>query len=82
MAFILKRIIKINMQSDRSGSTRNLGFGFWKYREEMGLRQVEQGFSSFFSNFFLSYLMIFQKRSTLKYLDLLSMIAVIHQLDR
>ena len=49
--------------SDGSG-TRNLGFGFWMCHGEMGLRQVEQGFSSFFDKF-LAYLMIFQSfRST------------------
>ena len=46
------------MTSDGSG-TRNLGFGFWKCHGEMGLSQVEQGFSSFFAKF-LPYLMIFQ----------------------
>ena len=34
-------------------------FGFWKCCGEMGLRQVEQGFSSFLAKF-LAYLMIFQ----------------------
>ena len=38
------------LTSDGSG-TRNLGFGFWKYHGEMGLRQVEQGFSSYFATF-------------------------------
>ena len=27
--------------------TRNSGFGFWKYRGEMSLRQVKQGFFHF-----------------------------------
>ena len=44
--------------SDGSG-TRNSGFRFWKWGGEMGLRQVEQGFSSFFAKF-LVYLMISQ----------------------
>ena len=54
--------------SDRSG-TRNPGFR--KFPKEMGLRQIEQGFSSFFAKF-LALLMIFQSfavpldRSTLK----------------
>ena len=39
--------------------TRNLGFGFWKCLGEMGLKQVEQGFSSIFAKC-LPYLMIFQ----------------------
>ena len=34
-----------------SDTTRNPGFGFWKCRGEMGLWQVEQGFSSFFAIF-------------------------------
>ena len=38
--------------------TRKLGYGVWKCQGEMGLRQVEHGFSSFFGNF-LAYLMIF-----------------------
>ena len=29
--------------------TRKPGFGFWKCQEEIGVRQVEQGFSSIFS---------------------------------
>ena len=38
----------------------NLGFEFWKkFCLEMGLRQVEQGFSSLLAKF-LAYLMIFQ----------------------
>ena len=36
-----------------------LGFGFWKFHGEMGLRQVEQSFSSYFTKF-LAYLMILQ----------------------
>ena len=39
--------------------TRNPGFGYPQHGGEMGLRQVEQGFSSFFAKF-LVYLMIFQ----------------------
>ena len=35
----------------KGSGNRNLGFGFWKYRGEMRLRQVEQGFSSFFEIF-------------------------------
>ena len=37
----------------------NLGFEFWRFCGEMGLRQVEQGFSSLLAKF-LAYLMIFQ----------------------
>ena len=44
---------------NRDGSgTQNLVFGFWKSHGEMGLRQVEQGLSSFFAKI-LVYLMIF-----------------------
>ena len=32
-------------------STRNPGFGFLKYHRKMGLRQIEQGLSSFSPNF-------------------------------
>ena len=44
--------------NDGSG-TRNLGLGFRKCHLEMGLRQVEPGFSSFLVKS-LAYLMIFQ----------------------
>ena len=48
------RMTQVLVTSGRTG-TRNLIFEYLLYSEEMGLRQVEQGFSSFFP-----YLMIFQ----------------------
>ena len=45
--------------SDESG-TRNQIFGVPTISGKMGLRLVEQGFYSFFANFFGAYLMIFQ----------------------
>ena len=47
-------IFQINLNHTITGD-RNPNFWFWKFHLEMGLRQVEQGFSSF-----LPYLMIFQ----------------------
>ena len=49
--------IGIVYTSDRSG-TQNQGVGFGKCHREMSLRQVEQGFSSFFVKL-LPYLKIF-----------------------
>ena len=45
--------------SDGLGA-RNLSFEYSMRHREMGLRQVEQGFSAFFAKF-LAYLMIFQR---------------------
>ena len=47
-----------NHISERLG-TQNPGFGFLECNWDMGLRQVEQGFSSFFAKC-LAYLIIFQ----------------------
>ena len=38
---------------------QTLGYGFWKFSGEMGLKLVEQGYSSFFAKF-LAYLMLSQ----------------------
>ena len=45
----------ISVGSDGSGTRK-----FWKCHGKIGLRQVKQGFSSFFVKFFFVYLMIFQ----------------------
>lgn len=45
LLFLLNIVLCHN---DGSG-TRNLGFGIWKCCGEMGLMQIEQGFSSFFA---------------------------------
>ena len=47
MLFVSQAVVS----SDESG-TQNLGFGFWKCHGEMGLWQVEQGFSSFLAKIF------------------------------
>ena len=38
--------------STDGSDTRNLGFGFWKCDGEMGWRQIEESFSSFFAVLF------------------------------
>ena len=43
------KVSSLGEYSDRSGTTRS--FGFWNCPGEVGLRQVEKGFSSFFANF-------------------------------
>ena len=49
-------MMMMNMMVASEGSgTRNLGYGFRKCFREMGLKPVEQGFSSFFGK----YVMIF-----------------------
>ena len=58
--------------------TRNLGFGHPQYHGKMDFTQVQQGFSSFFDNFFIAYLIIFQmgahprRCGTLKYQQILA----------
>ena len=48
IAFLTQHNFLLYAFSDGSG-TQHPGFGFWKCREEMGLRQFKQGFSSFFA---------------------------------
>ena len=47
--------------------TRNLGFGSAVDNWDLGLRQVEQGFSSFIANFFLANLRNFQTETLKMY---------------
>ena len=44
-------VFSIYVPNSDGSSTQNLGFGFCKCHGEMTLRQVEQGFSSFFGIF-------------------------------
>ena len=55
----MKSCIEYHTTTSDGSGRRNLAFRFWKCLGEMGLREIDQGFSSFFANFLL-YLMIFQ----------------------
>ena len=52
--YIKRNEVCMHCTTSNSGGmgTQNPGFGYLQYNGEMGRRQVEQGFSSFFAKFF------------------------------